>query len=155
MYLYVLVCTDNDVRYVSNSLHITTCITITRVLHSSIDYGSPDFKFAHDTMVACGDKIVEGLSREPKELALSLHAKGIIADDTFQETNELNETKREKARRLYTAALEVVKTYPHRFADFVAVFQKNQLLYFDLLKALEETYKRIGEQVYRYTYIYT
>ena len=97
-------------------------------------------------MVACGDKIVEGLSREPKELALSLHTKGIIADDTLQETNELNETKRGKARRLYTAVLDVVKTYPRRFEDFVAVLQTNQLLHIDLLKELEETYKRIGEQ---------
>ena len=98
-------------------------------------------------MVACGDKIVEGLSREPKELAQSLHTKGIIADDTLQETNELlNETKREKARRLYTAVLDVVKTYPRRFEDFVAVLRTNQLLHIDLLKELEETYKRIGEQ---------
>ena len=96
-------------------------------------------------MVACGNKIVEGLSRDPKELALSLHMKGIVGDDTLQKTNELNEIIRDKARRLYTAALEVVKIYPSRFEDFVAVFLNNYLLHNDLLKQLEETYKRIGE----------
>ena len=96
-------------------------------------------------MVACGDKIVEGLSRDPKELALSLHTKGIVGDDTLHKTNELNEIVRDKARRLYTAALEVVKIYPRRFKDFVAVFLNNCLLHNDLLKQLEETYKRIGE----------
>ena len=110
-----------------------------------IDYGSADYQFAYDVMVACGDKIVEGLSRDPKELALSLHTKGIIGDDVLQKTNELNEIDRDKARRLYTTALEVVKTYPHRFEDFVSVLQKNRLLHNDLLKQLEQTYKKIGE----------
>ena len=128
------------------TIHYSIYNTELQQHYTSTDYGSPDYQFAYETMVACGDKIVEGLSREPKELALSLHSKGIIADDMFQETNELNETKREKARRLYTAVLDVVKTYPRRFEDFVAVFQTNQLLHIDLLKELEETYKRIGEQ---------
>lgn len=69
------------------------------------------------------EKIIESLSQEPKEAALRLLSAGFINDFILEKTNELNETKREKATRLYTAVLGLLKHNAHKYQDFVATLK--------------------------------
>ena len=93
----------------------------------------------YNVLVHCGEKVVGDLTKDPKTLALHLHAKRFISDDTLEEVNELNETNRNKARRLYTAVLEIVRNHPQRYAEFISILEGNRTLYRDLLKELEVT----------------
>ena len=88
-------------------------------------------------MVSYIERIVEGLYRDPKGIATSLLAKGLISDSVLSQTIELNETKVDKARRLYTTVLQIVKLYPTRYNDFVAIFREHGGVYMDLLELLE------------------
>ena len=75
-------------------------------------------------MVAGGEKIVEALSRDPKGLAQALFGKGLISNAVLDEMNELNETKTDKARRLYSAVIKVVKEYPRQYDYFIQIFKE-------------------------------
>ncbi len=88
-------------------------------------------------MVSCAVRIVEGLSRDPQGIATSLLAKGFISDSVLSQTIELNETKLDKARRLYTIVLQIVKLYPMKYNDFVAILRELGGMYTDLLELLE------------------
>ena len=90
-------------------------------------------------MVSHGEKIVAAISTDPKGLALSLHAKGLISDTDFEETNELNETKTAKARRLYSAVKKMIQHHPGRYNDFIRTFKDSGKLHCDLLKALNNS----------------
>ena len=84
-------------------------------------------------MVAEGEKIVEALSRDPKRLALKLFTKDLISRTILEETNELNETKVDKASRLYSAVLKEVLEYPQHYDTFIEILsgmgdQYNSLL---------------------------
>lgn len=94
----------------------------------------------YNVLIQCGEKIIEELMKDPKTLAIQLHAKQFISDDTLEETNELNETSRNKARRLYTAILGTVKQHPQRYADFISILEKYRSLYKDLLEELDMAY---------------
>ena len=61
----------------------------------------------------------------------------------LEETNELNETNRTKARRLYTAVLGIVRHHPHRYVELISVLKDNMILYRDLLRELEMTYDKL------------
>ncbi len=87
-------------------------------------------------MVSCAEKIIEGLSRDPKRIA-SLLAKRLISDAVVRETIELNETKVDKAKRLYTTVLNVVKHCPEKYNHFVWIFRGPGRVYTDLLELLE------------------
>ena len=88
-------------------------------------------------MVTGGEKIVEALSRDPNGLALTLFTKGLISHAVFEETNELNQTKTDKAIRLYSAVLKVVQEYPHHYNNFIEVFRKKHGQYNSFLKFLQ------------------
>ncbi len=75
-------------------------------------------------MVSLGDKIVGNLSSDPRGFALSLHSKSFISDAILEETNQLNETDTVKAQRLYSAVLTVMRSYPHRYDEFVLYFRR-------------------------------
>ena len=109
-----------------------------------ISGAAADYKFAHQTLRDCGEKIVHGLSMDPKAMATSLHAKGFITDNILEEINTLSQTKTDKARCLYSAILKFVKEYPQRYSDFIQILQKYKLLLAigDLLKVLKETYQK-------------
>ena len=77
-------------------------------------------------MVAGGEKIVEALSRDPKGLAQALFTKGLISNAILEETNELNETRTDKARRLYSAVLKVIQEYPQQYDDFIEIFRQKR-----------------------------
>ncbi len=65
---------------------------------------SPAGNAGYSVLVSCSEKIVQSLSEDPKALALHLLSAGLITVSILEKTNEyVNETKREKATRLYTA----------------------------------------------------
>ncbi|XP_064383526.1 uncharacterized protein LOC135332127 isoform X3 [Halichondria panicea] len=91
----------------------------------------------YERMVSCAEKIVEGLSRDPRGLATPLSARGLISDTIMMQTLILNETRVYKARRLFTTVLEAVKLNPWRYNDFLAILREHGEVYTDLLEMLE------------------
>ena len=94
----------------------------------------------YSVLVSCSEKIVQSLSEDPKALALHLLSAGLITLSILEKTNELNETKREKATRLYTALLGVVKHHPHKYHEFVSTLRLNPL-HTDLVTQLDSLSK--------------
>ena len=106
---------------------------------------SSEVSHEYDKLVECGVKVIDGLSREPKDFAVVLHSKGFIAKQILQEIVEIPATSIENARKLYSAVLDVVEHYPHRYKELISILQDNPLLYGDLLKVLEEDFSKNGE----------
>ena len=98
-------------------------------------------------MVAGGEKIVEALSRDPKAMAQAMFTKGLISHAILEETNELNETKTDKARRLYSAVLKVVQEYPKQYNDFIGIFKVKTGQYDKLLTFLTSLHRGKGKCV--------
>ena len=89
--------------------------------------------------------MTQGLSRDPKTAATLLHSKGFVSDRLLEEITDLNVTKSDNGQKLYTAVLDVVKCFPHRYTDFISMLEENSLLYRDLLTALTDAYKKAGK----------
>ena len=101
---------------------------------------SPAGNAGYSVLVSCSEKIVQSLSEDPKALALHLLSAGLITVSILEKTNEyVNETKREKATRLYTALLGVVKHHPHKYHEFVSTLRLNPL-HTDLVTQLDSKY---------------
>ena len=79
---------------------------------------------------------MQSLSHEPKAIALRLLSAGFITERVLQETNELNEINADKATRLYTAVLSVVRDHPHKFQEFVSILQTSRGVHKDLVEEL-------------------
>ncbi|XP_064384149.1 uncharacterized protein LOC135333169 [Halichondria panicea] len=94
----------------------------------------------YSVLVSFSEKIVQSLSHEPKALAVSFLSVGLITERVLRETNELNEIKADKATRLYTALLGVVKHHPHKYHEFVSTLRLNPL-HTDLVTLLDSKYK--------------
>ena len=77
----------------------------------------------YEAMVDCAQEIVSSLSTDPKGLAFSLFSKRFISRDVLEQTNELNETKTDKARRLYTEILKIVEQNPKEYKTFVGTLE--------------------------------
>ena len=107
---------------------------------SDID-ASDENNYGQQTIVHCSEKIVAGLSREPRSLAVVLHGKGFISTETLREVTELSKTNTHHATKLYLSILGTVQHHPHRYSDFISILHDNTLLYSDLLKVLQETYQ--------------
>ncbi len=105
----------------------------------------PFIDIGYKVMVSCGEKIVEGLSRNSKDIALLLLAKELILIDVYKKIIELNETNTDRARRLHLKVLKVVEQSPEKYDVFVDVFQqqKNQLCE-DVVLALNQSYNQHG-----------
>ena len=89
-------------------------------------------------MVSYAERIIERLSRDLKRIATSLLSKRLISHTCMRRaTIKLGETEVDKARRLYTTVLDVVKNYPERYDDFVAILRERGGMYTDLLEMLE------------------
>ncbi|XP_064384780.1 uncharacterized protein LOC135333688 [Halichondria panicea] len=94
----------------------------------------------YSVLMSCSEKIVQSLSEDPKALALHFLSAGLITVSILEKTNEyVNETKREKATRLYTALLRVVKHHPHKYHEFVSTLRLNPL-HTDLVTQLDSKY---------------
>ena len=87
-------------------------------------------------LVNRSEKIVQSLSHEPKAIALHLLSAGFITERVLQETNELNEINADKATRLYTAVLGVVRDHPHKCQEFVSILQTSLSVHKDLAEEL-------------------
>ncbi len=102
-------------------------------------YHSPTGNAGYSVLVRFSDKIVQSISEDPKALALHLLSAGLITVSILEKTNEyVNETKREKATRLYTTLLGVVKNHPHKYHKFVSTLRLNPL-HIDLVRELDKT----------------
>ncbi len=101
---------------------------------------SPAGNAGYSVLVSFSEKIVQSLSHEPKALAVSFLSVGLITERVLRETNELNEIKADKATRLYTALLGVVKHHPHKYHEFVSTLRLNPL-HTDLVTLLDSKYK--------------
>ena len=121
-----------------NSLFITSILFFVCV-GASVE--SSKDNYGHQILVDCSEKIVAGLSSEPKAMAVTLHGKGFISTELLREITELPATKTDNARKLYLSILETVQRHPHRYSEFISILRSNTLLYSDLLKVLEETYQ--------------
>ncbi|XP_064384971.1 uncharacterized protein LOC135333882 isoform X4 [Halichondria panicea] len=94
----------------------------------------------YSVLVSCSEKIVQSLSEDPKALALHLLSAELITVSILEKTNEyVNETKREKATRLYTTLLGVVKHHPHKYHKFVSTLRLDPL-HTDLVTLLDSKY---------------
>ena len=107
-------------------------------------YNYPGNNIGYNVLAQCGEKIVGDLTKDPKTIALQLHARKFISADVLEETNELNETNRSKARRLYTAVLDLVRHHPQRYGEFLSILEGNRTLYRDLLKELQMIYDKLS-----------
>ena len=93
----------------------------------------------YSVLVSCSEKIVQSLSEDPKALALHLLSAELITVSILEKTNELNETKRKKATRLYTALLRVINHHPHKYHEFVSTLKLNPL-HTDLVREFDSKY---------------
>ena len=99
------------------------------------------------TIVDCSEKIIAGLSSEPKAIAVTLHGKGFISIEVLGKIIEQPATT-DHATILYLSILETVQHHPHRYSEFISILRSNTLLYSDLLKVLEETYQEKEQGYY-------
>ena len=89
--------------------------------------------------------MIQGLSRQPAAAATLLLSRGLVSEELVEEIVDLPQTKTQNGRKLYTAVLDVVKSFPHRYTDFTSVLEEDTLLYSDLLTDLREAYHEAGE----------
>ena len=132
--LYIIMCRE---------LPQVSCCSVTFVTDAVAD--SSEVNHDYDVLVKCGVKVIDGLSREPKDFAVVLHSKGFIAKQILQEIVQLPATSTENGRKLYTAIQGVVEHYPYRYREFISILQDNPLLYGDLLEVLGEDLHQNGE----------
>ena len=104
-------------------------------------------------MVTCVKKIVEGLSRDPDDLAVSFFGEGLISFEAMDKIlNTLRETTIEKARKLYTLVLRVVKLYPERYNVFIAILHQDPL-HKELLEELQRTLEHHKKKKSAHAYV--
>ena len=100
-----------------------------------------EYNYGHQTLVDCGEKIIAGLSSEPETIGDILHGKGFISTELLREIAQVQATSTNNARKLYLSVLGTVQHHPHRYSDFISILQRNIMLYSDLLRVLEQTYR--------------
>ena len=105
-------------------------------VYHAVNTLSPAGNAGYNVLVRCSEKIVESLSQEPKAIAVRLLSVGLITERVLQETNQLNEINADKANRLFTALLGVVKHHPHKYHEFFSTLKLNPL-HTDLIRELD------------------
>ena len=79
------------------------------------------------------------MSRDPRSLAIALFQAGIISQATLDKTLELDETKSDKGKRLYSA---VLRSY-NKYVNFIDILSDNTSLYGDVLTELQQEYNAV------------
>ena len=125
--------------------HITVCLLASYYTEYVCQIDIIIQNIEYEVMVAGGEKIVEALSRDPKGLAQAMFTKGLISHAILEETNELNETKTDKARRLYSVLSKVVQEYPEQYDDFIGVFKMKSGQYDNFLIFLKSLHRGKGK----------
>ena len=104
-------------------------------------------------MVTCGKKIVEGLSRDPDGLAVSFHGERLISSEEMDRIINIAEGKTmKKARNLYILVLRVVKLYPDKYNDFIAILHQDWL-HKELLEELQRTLEHHKKKKSAHAYV--
>ena len=124
-----------------------TCQLQFVIISLSLSLSLLENNVGYSVLVQCGEKIVGELTKEPKTLAVQLHANKFISDRTLAETIELEEIKHDKAARLHTAVLGTVRQHPQRYGEFISILEGNRTLYDDLLRELEVIYNKLDTHV--------
>lgn len=88
--------------------------------------------------------MIQGLSRQPAAAASLLLSIGLVSKDLVEEIVDLPRTNSQNGRKLYMAVLDVVKSFPNRYSDFISMLKEDDLLYTDLLTVLKEAYHIAG-----------
>ena len=113
-------------------------------VHSQqLDTEEESSNYGYEVLVKCGVHVTQALSKDPKTAASLLHSKGFVSDRLLEEITELNVTRSDNGQKLYTAVLDVVKCFPHRYTEFVSLLEEYD--YIDLVTVLKQTYQQVGE----------
>ena len=96
-------------------------------------------------LVEQSEKVISGLSREPRSLANALFRIGLLSKEKVDEIVQIPATDSQKARKIFDVILECVQHFPNRYNDLISVFKEKRILYGDLLNTLEEAYSQVGE----------
>ncbi len=81
----------------------------------------------YEFLVKNGTEIVDKIAKDPPSMALALRAKGFVSDEVVSEVNELNETSKSKAMRLYIEAKKDVRLYPYKYPVFMDILKRHDL----------------------------
>ena len=101
------------------------------------------------------DKVINGLSREPKVLAYALLGKGLLSHQKVNEIVEIPATDTQNAQKVYEIMLERVRNFPCKYNEFKSVFEENPILYDDLLEELKTKEVTIGRSYCQYHEVYS
>ncbi len=92
------------------------------------------------TFKHCQELIVSEIAQDVREMADVLFQHGLISEDTYDKVNELNDTKKNKARLLVRDIERQVKSYPTIYEQILTIFSEK---YADLVTALQDEHKKI------------
>ena len=106
---------------------------------------SKDTNHGYLVVINLCDKIIGGLSKEPKALAYTLLGKGFLSHENVEEIVQIQATDTQNARKIYDVVLGVVQHFPHRYNDFISVLEEKVVVYRDLLTSLREAYLLLGK----------
>ena len=98
----------------------------------------------YEVLVRCGVQVTQALSRDPKTASSFLHSKGFVSDRLLEEITDLNVTRSDNGQKLYTAVLDVVKCFSHRYAEFISVLEEHDYN-IDLVAVLKQTHSQLGK----------
>ena len=115
------------------------------MLYNHTDKQPEGSNHGYTVLIKLCDKVISGLSREPKALAHTLLGRGLLSQEKVEEIVQIPATDTQNAHKIYNVVLECVQHFPHRYTDFTSVLGENILLYSDLLDALREAYLEAGE----------
>ena len=113
---------------------------LAQVHSQQLDTEQESSNYGYEVLVKCGVQVTHALSRDPKTAASLLHSKGFVSDRLLEEITELNVTRSDNGQKLYTAVLDVVKSFPHRYTEFISLLEEH-----DLVTVLKQTYQQVGE----------
>ena len=121
-------------------------------MHNTLTDQQPEASnHGYTVLITLCDKLISGLSREPKALAYTLLGKGLFSREKVEEIVQIPATDTQNARKIYDVVLGCVQHFPHRYNDFLAVLEEKALIYGDLLTALKEAYLKLGKNLSKNT----
>ncbi len=97
----------------------------------------------YETLVGCRETVVSEIAGDPRQMASALFQHRFISEDTKDKVDELNETKKQKARLLVGEIENKVKSYPKFYEKLLSILREVDSRYIDLVKKLQEKYTKI------------
>ncbi len=95
----------------------------------------------YHTLTTRHDLIVSEIAQDVQQIASALFQHQIISEDINDEVNELDKTKKTKARLLVSEIEKTVKRYPTVFQQFLTILSEAGCA--DLVKALKDEHEKI------------